>query len=555
MWPDLRANWVLVLSVTALVISLAITGRLAIQLFGWAIDRGILANDRNWLLWAVLGYLALEVVSALLSYANRTLFALLGQRVLFDLRSRLIRHVQRLPTSFFDANPSGRLVTRVTTDVVALGSLFTQGLVSLLTSSVSLVAILVAMASVSVPVALAVSVLIPVVGSLGWALARRILKVLRETRKKQASVNSHLSEVLGGIRWIQSQGLTSRAQGEFDEKTNDLNREQIRSDDMYAMLWPILGFFQAAAVGLALYFGGMQVLSGALSTGSMVALVLHVRDFMTPLRVIIERYQQFQLSISSAERVFGLFDEAEEAGLVETVSGDARQGHIVASGRRIRGELRFEGVAFRYREDLPWALKDINLTVSPGQSVALIGRTGSGKSTLTSLLMRFHEPTEGSILIDGELLASWPARQLRRRIGYVPQDAFLYRASLRENLTLGRRDLTDECLWRALEATGFAARLDRLEGLDLQIAERGANLSAGERQLVSLSRVLARDPEILILDEATSQIDRETERLVEIATAKLREGRTTLIIAHRLSTVKGCDQVVSLAKGRLTLDI
>jgi ATP-binding cassette subfamily B protein len=317
---------------------------------------------------------------------------------------------------------------------------------------------------------------------------------------------------------------------------------------MYAMLWPAVSFFNASSVMAALYFGGRFVLAGEVSIGAMIAFILHVRAFIDPLHQILERYQNLQNSQSGAERIFTLLQEpTEELNLTAASASSPKRPGGVNSPTRLDGKISFEHLDFRYRPQLPLALNDINLEIEAGQSVALVGRTGSGKSTLIALLQRFYDPSGGRILIDGQSIVGIDKHVLRSRVGVVQQDTFLFRGTIAENISLGDSKIPRE---RVENAAKLASLTDviakRAGGLDAKVEERGANLSVGERQLIAFARILAFDPDILILDEATANIDSKTESLIQEATQRVRQGRTSFIIAHRISTIMDCDKIVVL---------
>ncbi|MES2964243.1 MAG: ABC transporter ATP-binding protein, partial [Bdellovibrionota bacterium] len=369
----------------------------------------------------------------------------------------------------------------------------------------------------------------------------RILFALRDTKTKLAAINAFVAENIGGMKILQLYGRVTRNTDRFRTLSAEYRDVQLKTVRLYAMLWPLTSFFNAASVAVALYASGRLTLDGSVSTGLMIAFILNVRDFIHPIHVILEKYNIFQNSLSGAERVFTLQDEKAE----ET---PAPLPPVV----RVRGEVEFRDVAFRYRESLPLALDHVNLKVKPGQSVALVGRTGSGKSTTISLLQRLYDTSGGSILIDGRPIESYGRRELRSRIGVVQQDTFMFRGTIAENIGLADPSISRE----RIEGAAHGARLDEfLEshagGLEAKVEERGANLSFGERQLIAFARILAFDPDILILDEATANIDSHTEQLIQEATRQVRQGRTSVIIAHRISTIMDCDQIIVLDQGKI----
>lgn len=542
LWPYFMQRKLVFFAVLGAVFSVAAAARVSVSLFGYAIDEGLRAKNMNVVLAVAVGFFLLEAGRAYMTFIQGYMFAKFGNRILFDIRDRLIRHVEHLPISYFEKNPTGRIVTRVTTDVTSLGEVFTQGLISMFAACVALVAIVVAMLFISVKVSIATLLVAPVMATIVVMINRRLLVQLRESKRRIAAINAFVAENINGMRVTQLYGRIDRNVKRFHEMSGDYRTQQLRLVRMYAMLWPAVSFFNATSVGTALFFGGYFVLNGEVTTGAMIAFILHVRAFSDPLSQILERYQNLQNSLSGAERIFTLFEEPTEP---------ARPAGAPESAR-VRGRIEFRGVSFQYGPELPLALRNIDLTTEPGESVALVGRTGSGKSTLIALLQRFYDPTSGTILVDGESILDIERHRLRSRIGVVQQDTFLFRGTIAQNISLGDPRITRE----RIEHAARMAYLDEVvarkaDGLDAKVEERGANLSVGERQLIAFARILAFDPDILILDEATANIDSRTEHYIQEATRRVREGRTSFIIAHRISTILDCDKIVVLDEGRI----
>ncbi len=541
MWPYFMHQKLLFWSTWVAVIGISLSGRLVATLFGYAIDEGILKDRVPVLAWCAIAYLVLEITKGVCMFLHTYLFAKLGNRVLFEIRDRLIEHTQSLPVSYFDRNPTGRIVTRVTSDVVSLGELFTQGIIHMFSNLIAMLSIIVAMLLIS-PKMTAVTLLIspPII----WAsivLSNKIRVVLRESKKKQAAINSFVAENISGMRVLQLYRRVARNRSRFNALSHDYRQLQLQQSRLYALLWPTVNFFNAASVAMALWYGGLMTAQNAISTGAMIAFILHVRDFIHPLRTILEKYQLFQNSLSGAERIFTLLAETPES----------QKGLALGEGR-LRGQLEFRHLNFRYSPSLPSVLNDINLDVKPAQSVALVGRTGSGKSTMIALLQRFYDYSDGEVLIDGRPLTSLRRADLRRRIGVVQQDTFTFRGTIADNIGLGDPRITRERIeWAAEQACCSEILRRHAGGLDAKVEERGANLSFGERQLLAFARILAFDPDILILDEATANIDSQSEALIQEATRKVTRGRTSVIIAHRISTILDCDMIVTLSKGRI----
>lgn len=542
LWPYLMRHRFLFIATITAVITVAIIARVAVWLFGYAIDHGLSANNRDVVLFVALVYFLLESGRCFIVFMHNYFFAKIGNRVLYEIRDELIAHVQRLPVPFFDKSPSGRIVTRVTSDVVSLGEVFTQGLINMFTAFVGIIAILIAMILISPKVTLATVLVAPPVLWGISRISRRILAVLRESRKKLAAINAFVAENVSGMKVLQLYGRSKRHSEKFRELSAEYREEQMKSVHLYALLWPMVSFFSAVSVATALYFGGGLVLAGEVTTGAMVAFILHVRAFIEPLNTMLEQYQTLQNSLSGAERIFTLLAEPQEDDALLTNELPAR----------FQGEVDFNGVSFQYGENLPFALEDVNLHVNPGESIALVGRTGSGKSTMIALLQRFYDPTSGHILIDGQRTTEIHRRLLRSRLGVVQQDTFLFRGTIAENIGLGDPTVSRTAIERAAEMACLSELLERRPGgLEAKVEERGTNLSVGERQLIAFARILAFQPDILILDEATANIDSRTEDLIQEATKRVRQGRTSFIIAHRVSTVLDCDKIVVINEGKI----
>lgn len=540
LWPYfMRQKWPFALALLA-VIGLAVAGRLIPTVFGYAVDEGIVKSRAGVLLGAALLYLFLEVLRTFMMFAHSYLFAKVGNRVLYEIRDELITHTQSLPVPFFDKNPTGRIVTRVTNDVVALGELFTQGIIHMIANFFSMVAIVIAMYMISPKMASITLLIAPPLIYIGIRLSQRIRDVLRESKKKLAAINAFVAENISGMRVLQLYRRVNHNRRRFETLSKDYQNLQLQQVNLYALLWPTVNFFNAASIGIALWYGGLMTARDAISTGAMLAFILHVQDFIHPLRVILEKYQLFQNSLSGAERIFTLLAETREENTGDPLSQE-----------RLRGAIEYRDVTFRYGEALPVVLDSVRLTIQPGQSVALVGRTGSGKSTMIALLQRLYDIRDGGIWVDGRPLNSIRRSELRRRIGVVQQDTFMFRGTIADNIGLNDPRITPERIAWAAEQACCQDLLRRHGGLNAKVEERGANLSFGERQLIAFARILAFDPDILILDEATANIDSQSEALIQEATRHVTRGRTSIIIAHRISTILECDLIVVMDKGRI----
>lgn len=536
--PDMMACF----AVCGLVLTHSIIGRSVVYLFGRAIDDGILGKNVPLLLKIALAYFVLELVLMGLQVGISTWFARIGNRVLYRLRDRLIEHVQDLPITYFDKVATGRIVTRLTSDTVSLTELFNQGLLSVFSSLVSIITITFAMSLISFKMTLLTLLVAPPMVFVAFRLSDKILEAQRVAKKFVSSINAFVAESVAGVRVLQlfNQVLSQRAQ--FEALSKDYRNANLKAVSLYALFYPTVSLFTAVSVATALYVGGALTFDGAVTTGAMISFIFHVKDFGDPLRNILEKYQLFQNSISSGERVFALLEEKVEPEELDPI-------HLPDT---LSGNIRFDNVQFAYEKELPPALDKISFAIEGGKTLAVAGRTGSGKSTLIALLQRFRDAQSGEIYIDNFPLSQIPRESLRRRIGVVQQDVFMFRGTIRENIGLGDPSISNEKIaWAAGEA-GLSRILQmRPGGLDAEVEEKGANLSIGERQLVAFARILAFDPQILVLDEATANVDSETEHLLQVATARARKNRTSIIIAHRLSTIADADTVLVLNRGQI----
>ncbi|MEZ0390634.1 MAG: ABC transporter ATP-binding protein [Pseudobdellovibrionaceae bacterium] len=541
LWPYCRKHLKLCLAVILSVAGLAITSRILPYLIGYAIDHGVQEKNLQILKSVAWIYLAVQILQTLFQFSYNYIFQLFGNRVLFYVREDLVRHIQSLPIQYFNKTPVGRIVTRLTNDVANLAELFTEGVITILVEFVMLSSILVAMSLISWKLTLASMGLAPFFIWASLKINRRLREVLREAKKKLSTLNSFVAENLNGIKVIQLYNRVSRNRNHFFALSDQYKNLTLGSIRAYALMQPVMNLFSAVTISSALYFGGYFHQESGLAIGALVTFILHVQDFIPPLREILDKYQQFQNSLTSGERVFHVFDETPEI-----------QKETITRPSQWNGEIEIRSLSFQYASHLPPVLKDINLKIAAGQSVALVGRTGSGKSTFISLLQRFYEPPENSIWIDGLPIERIPFSLLRKHIGVVQQDNFVFRGTIASNITLNSEGISLEKVEKACRQVGYWDLLQQSgRNLHSPVEERGANLSVGERQLIAFARILAFEPDILILDEATANIDSQSEKIIQQATAEVSKGRTSLIIAHRLSTIQNCDLIVVLDQGEI----
>ena len=485
-------------------------------------------------------YLATLLIELVVEYGGAVLTAFVGQKVMYDLRMEIFGHLQRLSVTYFDRNPVGRLMTRVTSDVETLNELFSSGVVTIFGDVFTLVAIMGMMLLIDVKLALVTFAVIPLVWLTARIFRRRVRDAFRDIRYRLARLNSFLQERLSGVRVIQLFGREADSARRFGELNREHLGAHLRSITVYAIFFPVVEVLTAVAMALLLWYGGLRVLEQTLTVGVLAAFIQYTRRFFQPLQDLSEKFNLLQSAMASSERVFGLLDEPV------SVPEPARPAVLP---RPVRGEVRFEGVWFRYSPEGPWVLKDISFTASPGRTLALVGHTGAGKTTIVNLLLRFYDPERGRITVDGVDIRALSTADLRAVIGFVQQDLFLFTGDILHNLTLGA-PIPREAARTAAERVGADRFIERLpSGYAHRLGERGRNLSVGERQLLSFARALALDPRILVLDEATSSVDAEAEAQIQRAIAELMAGRTSLVVAHRLSTILHADEILVLHHG------
>ncbi|MFP4474681.1 MAG: ABC transporter ATP-binding protein [Desulfatibacillaceae bacterium] len=488
------------------------------------------------------GLLLLLVVFAFgLGYGQYNLLEWSGQNIMADIRNRLFSHMQGQSLFFFDRNPVGRLVTRATNDVENLNEMFKSVIITVFKDVFLLVGIMAVMLYLDWRLALICFALIPPVIGFTILLSGKAREAFRDLRASISKINSYLQERLAGMRVIQL-FATERPERERFSRINEENYlAGMRQILVFAVFLPVMELFSYLGMALLIWRGGLMVLEDTVTLGTLVAFVSYMGMFFRPVRDIAEKYNIMQSAMASTERIFEYLDHDER------VPEPDRPADV----DEVRGAIEFSGVGFSYAPDKP-VLRDVSLAVEPGEMVAFVGRTGAGKTTLVHLVERFYDPDSGTVRVDGVDLRQWPAKKLRRHMGLVLQDVFLFSGTVRDNITLGAEDVDEQALEQALAQSGAGDFVHRLPGgLDTDLSEGGANLSGGQRQLLSFARALYHRPKILILDEATSSVDPESERVIQDAIMKMASERTTLVVAHRLSTVERADRIVVMHEGRI----
>jgi len=510
-------------------------------LIGVAIDQSISHNDLRGLAITVIVLIIVNILMWQAQYWQVWTMSWAGQQILYNLSSDMFTHLQRLSLSFYDRTQIGRVMSRLQSDIDVLESMLSSGLLSMLGSLVSLIGIIVAMLLMNVTLALLSFTVLPIMFLIAAFWQRSAQRSFRRTRAAISVVNATLQENISGMRVIQSLAREERNRTEFDE-LNAYNRDtNLEASRVAALILPLVEVVAAMAIAITVLYGGVLVSQGTLKVGVLVAFTLYINRFFDPIREISQQYSQLQRAGVAAERIFEILDTPVD---IED-KPDAQK------LPQIHGEVKFRDVTFGYTHDLP-VLRDFNLHMKAGQTVAIVGPTGAGKSTIAGLLARFYDIQEGSVLIDGYDVRDVTQHSLRSQIGVVLQEPFLFTGTIRDNIRYGRLEATDEEVAEAARAVGVHDLITRLpQGYETPIRERGRNLSVGQRQLISFARALLADPRILILDEATANIDTFTELLVQQALKRLLHGRTALVIAHRLSTIKGADSIVVLQGGRI----
>jgi ABC-type multidrug transport system fused ATPase/permease subunit len=516
------------------------------------ITSGAKTGDVSELNWIVAVFVGAAVLYGIATYAQTYLVGWVGTRALQDLRERVFSHLQAMSIGFFTRNRPGVLISRMTNDIEALNQLVSDGVVTLFSSTLTLLGVVVILLLLDVKLALVTFLTFPLL-----AIASLVFRIVsagayRATREKIAAITAYLQETLSGVRVVRSFGQEPH----HIEAMTDLN-EQNRAANMKtvylnAAYFPAVELLSAVGTAVILLYGGSQAIDGAIAIGMIVAFVAYLQTFFDPIQQLSQLYTTYQQGMAALDKIFDLLDTAPDMTDKEGAEDPGR----------LRGEIRMEGVSFAYADDalerevggesVEWALRDVDLVVPPGQTLALVGATGAGKSTFAKLVARFYDPQAGTVLIDGHDLKDLGQRALRRQLGIVPQEGFLFSGTVRENIAFGRPDASTEDIEAAAAAVGatdFIALLP--DGLETEVGERGVQLSAGQRQLVAFARALLAEPSILILDEATSNVDVRTEKVIERGLERLLARRTAIVIAHRLSTIRRAGKIVVLEGGRI----
>jgi len=519
---------------------------LGTQPVGLAAKVGELLTSHGWALdplsginLAAIVYMFVLAGNFAVLYTQMVLMNLMGQYIMYDLRKQIFGHLQRLDVQYFDRNPVGRLMTRVTTDVDALNEMFTAGFVAIFGDIFVLIGIIGVLFWMNWRLALVLFSITPFIVLVSIWFRQGARKTYRQVRARIAAINAFLQEHISGISTVQLFNRESKEEEKFDELNARHRDANIDSIYYYAVFYPVIELIQSAGIALIVWYGGGQVLQGVLSVGALIAFFQYAQRFYEPISDLSEKYNILQAAMAASERIFKLLDtdvRIPDSGTLEIEHFES---------------VEFRDVCFAYNEP-EWVLKNVSFRVNRGERVALVGHTGAGKTTVTALLLRFYEPQRGEILINGVDIRQYRQASLRRMFAIVQQDFFLFTGTVGQNISLGDPSIGDETIREAairVQADRFISRLP--EGYASVVRERGAGFSVGEKQLLSFARALAFDPPVLILDEATSSIDTETERLIQEAIQTLLAGRTSIVIAHRLSTIRSADSILVFHHGEI----
>jgi ATP-binding cassette subfamily B multidrug efflux pump len=536
-----------------------------------AIDRYIPAGDLAGVNRIALWYLSILVVGFCLEFTQTWLLQNTGQRIMFDMRMQIYAHLQRLDLRYYDRNPVGRLMTRVTTDVDVINDMFTSGVVSIFGDVFTLAGIMIVMLTMNWRLALVAFAVLPLIVLVTQWFRRNVRESYRTVRRLIARINAYLQEHITGMGTVQLFRRERRAYATFEEINEEHRVANVDSIFFYAVFYPAIEIIGALAAALTIWYGGVSVLAGSLTLGSLVAFLLYSQRFFRPISDMSEKFNILQAAMASSERIFKLLDEpvtiqspsgpakpsrrspSQEAGESGGLPTEAR---VSTAARAKVGHIVFDHVWFAYNPaesgEPDWVLRDVSFEVKPGERIGVVGATGAGKSTLINLLLRFYDVSRGRVLVDGVDVRDMDLHDLRGLFSLVLQDVHLFSGTIADNIRLGAANISDAAVHAAaaaVHADSFVSRLPAAYAAP--VAERGATLSVGQKQLLSFARALAFDPRILVLDEATSSVDTETEILIRDALHVLMSGRTTIAIAHRLSTIQDMDKILVLHKGQL----
>ncbi|MEQ9466066.1 MAG: ABC transporter ATP-binding protein [Ekhidna sp.] len=523
-----------------LTIALSVVGPLRPWLIQKAIDNNVAAGDYPGLVNMILLLIGLLVVQSIVQYLHTFYSGWLGQNIIKDIRIKLYRHIQSLKLTFFDKTPIGRLVTRNVSDIETLAEVFSTGIAGIIADVMQLLVILGFMFWMNWSLTLVSLSLLPILILATYVFKEKIKVAFNEVRAAVSNLNSFVQEHITGMNIVQIFNSEKREFEKFKEINKEHRKANINSVLYYAIYFPVSEVIQAAGIGLIVWYGGGQLVQGNVEFGMLIAFILYLQMFFRPIRMIADRFNTLQMGIVSSNRILDLLD-----------NNDHIQDNGTYSPEHVKGDVKFEMVWFAYNDD-DYVLKDISFEVNTGETIALVGATGAGKSSIINLLSRFYEINKGNIYVDETDVREYNLSNLRNHIAVVLQDVFLFSDSIFNNITLKNPEISREKVREAAEMVGALSFIEKLPGgFDYNVMERGATLSVGQRQLISFVRAMVYDPKIIVLDEATSSVDTETEELIQSAIQKMMHGRTSIVIAHRLSTIQNANQILVLDKGKI----
>lgn len=534
-----RGKFIIVVILTVVLGALAPTRPILIQ---YTLDEHVAFGNYNAMVVVMIWLLVLLIIQSIAQYVHTYLSGWLGQQIIRDMRVKLYQHIVKLRLKFFDKTPIGRLVTRTISDVETLSDVFSEGLAAMVGDLLQIIFILGFMFYQDWRLALLSVSTIPLLLISTYIFKEKIKVAFNDVRNAVSNLNTFVQEHLTGMNIVQIFGSEKHEFEKFKAINEDHKQSNLRSVLYYSIYFPVAEIIAAAGIGLLVWYGAKGIVdfeTTGITIGKLIAFIMYIQMFFRPIRQIADRYNTLQMGIVSSSRILNLLDDNE---------------HVQENGTlkpAIRGEVNFEDVWFAYNEGQP-VIKGLNITIQPGETIALVGATGAGKSSVINLLNRFYEIDKGSIRIDGIDLKDFDLGYLRRNIGVVLQDVFLFSNTIFNNITLGNPSVTEEMVWHAADLVGARKFIERLPGkLSYNVMERGSTLSVGQRQLISFIRAMVYNPRILVLDEATSSVDSETEEFIQQAIGKMMNGRTSIVIAHRLSTIQKADKIIVLDHGEI----
>ncbi|MEP6900417.1 MAG: ABC transporter ATP-binding protein [Actinomycetota bacterium] len=543
----LKPYWHIAAVALVLTIVVNVLGSLQPRFTQIAVDDFITPKQTDGIWLFATAFFGLFLFRFIFSYVQEILLNIVGQRVMFDLRTQIYTKLQNQEVAYYDKNPVGRIITRITSDVDSLNELFTSGVIDVLGDLVIIFAIIAQMFWLDWKLALVSLITVPLLFTATNWFRKHARNGFDKVRTRTAKLNAFLQEHISGAQTVQLFNAEAKAQKNFDDINDDYRNANIETIYYYSIFYPMVDFIGTIGVALVIWFSGYQFISEmsanqkVLTVGIVIAFVQYSQQLFQPIRDLSDKFNILQAAIVASHRIFLLLDLPIE---IKSPENPKKSGKVV-------GKIEFRNVWFAYKKE-DWILKDVSFTINPGESVALVGHTGSGKTTVTNLLMRFYDVQKGKILLDGIDVKEWDLQDLRENFAVVLQDVFLFSGAIEENIRLGNKEISDEKIRWAAEEVHAAEFIEKLEeGYKSEVKERGAGLSVGQKQLISFARALAFEPTILILDEATSSIDTETEQLIQQAVERVMQERTSLVIAHRLSTIQKCDRIMVFHHGEL----